>query len=597
MYPPRPLLVLIGLCGLLSLSITRVSAGEASFSDTLRAFEAERSSLTQTYDLGWSEVRRERLARMYGEWQATLTATDFSALDQDGRIDWLLLRDLLVYERARLAQEGERLGQIAELLPFRALVEGLEVARGRVQALDASQAAGALATIPEQVRQVRARLELGRKLAGKDASARAAVLQEAVAGSNNPPLPLTLSPLHAQRAARTVESIKRALTTWQEAYAGVQPDFTWWVNTPFKEADQALVDYAKFLREEIAGVKGKPEDPLLGEALGAAGLVRDLAREGLPYQVEELIAIGEREFAWCEQRMREAGRALGFADDWHAALTKVKGQFAPPGTQDLFIAEQAAAAIAFVKQHDLVSVPALCEETWRISMLSSEEQRQIPYAAYDGSNLLAAYAQSDMSNPDKVMSMRGNNRHFTRITTAHELIPGHHLQAFFAQRHRPYRKLFWTPFLVEGWALSWEMALWDLGYARSAEDQVGMLFWRMHRAARVIVTLKFHLGQMTPAQMIDFLVERVGHERLGATSEVRRYISGDYSPLYQCSYLLGGLQLRALAREMTAGGAMTMKQFNDAVLRCGPIPVEMIRASLRREPLTRERRSQWRFDG
>src|SRR5438093_8820525 len=105
-----------------------------------------------------------------------------------------------------------------------------------------------------------------------------------------------------------------------------------------------------------------------------------------------------------------------------------------------------------------------------------------------------------------------------------------------------------------------------------------MLFWRMHRAARIIVSLKFHLGQMKPPEMVDFLVDRVGHERLGATSEVRRFISGGYSPLYQCGYMIGGLQLRALRQELVGTGKMTDRQFNDSVLTYNTIPIEMIRA-------------------
>ena len=35
-----------------------------------------------------------------------------------------------------------------------------------------------------------------------------------------------------------------------------------------------------------------------------------------------------------------------------------------------------------------------------------------------------------------------------------------------------------TPFYVEGWALYWEMRMWDMGFARNAHDRVGMLFWR-----------------------------------------------------------------------------------------------------------------------
>ena len=49
-----------------------------------------------------------------------------------------------------------------------------------------------------------------------------------------------------------------------------------------------------------------------------------------------------------------------------------------------------------------------------------------------------------------------------------------------------------------------------------------MLFWRMHRCARIIFSLSFHLGKMTPQECIDFLVDKVGHERDNATAEVRR---------------------------------------------------------------------------
>jgi uncharacterized protein (DUF885 family) len=98
-----------------------------------------------------------------------------------------------------------------------------------------------------------------------------------------------------------------------------------------------------------------------------------------------------------------------------------------------------------------------------------------------------------------------------------------------------------------------------------------MLFWRMHRCARIIVSLKFHLGKMKPKEMVDFLVDRVGHERFGATSEVRRFIGEAYSPLYQCAYMIGGLQLRALHKEIVGAGKMKEREFNDTVLSYHPI--------------------------
>ena len=593
-------------------------AGVGEFSETLRQYESEHNSVSQFYDLAWSAVRAERMEKLYKEWQGALAAANFEALNPDGRIDYLLLRAHLDYELGKIAQERARLAQIDELLPFRAPIQNLESARWRMAPLDAPAAATALAAFPEQIKKLRERLDKGHKKE-KEAKEKEAKEKESGKKSDDTPKPaeaakagdapkesgekkpddappIMLSPLMAQRAARATDEIRKALKTWFEYHNGYQPDFSWWMKKPYEELDKSLEEYAKFLREELAGLKGKDEDPLIGEALGADGLARDIAVEWLPYNAEELLAIGEREFAWCEARMKEASRDMGCGDGWKAALAKVKGLYVPPGKQDAFIAEQAADAIAFVKKNDLVTIPPLCEETWRISMIPPDGQKQIPYAAYGGMHMMVAYARDDMKHADKLMSMRGNNQHFTRIVTAHELIPGHHLQSYYAQRYRHYRGEFWTSFFVEGWAVYWEMALWDKNYARSPEDKVGMLFWRMHRAARIIVTLKFHLGQMTPPQMIDFLVDRVGHEKFGATSEVRRFIGGDYAPLYQCGYMIGALQLRALAKEIVGGGKMAEKQFNDAVLRCGPMPIEMIRADLLQTPLPRDSHPSWKFD-
>ena len=212
-----------------------------------------------------------------------------------------------------------------------------------------------------------------------------------------------------------------------------------------------------------------------------------------------------------------------------------------------------------------------------------------------GEVISVSYPTAEMSHGDKLMSMRGNNIHFSRATVHHELIPGHHLQGFMTARYRRHRGMFKTPFWTEGWALYWEMLLWDLDFPRSAADRVGMLFWRKHRCARIIFSLGFHLDKMTANEAIDFLVERVGHERRNATAEVRRSVQGGYSPLYQSAYMLGGLQIRALYRALVVSGKMTDRDFHDAILQQNAIPIELVRASLTTQELTREFKSSWRF--
>ena len=155
-----------------------------------------------------------------------------------------------------------------------------------------------------------------------------------------------------------------------------------------------------------------------------------LAGELIAYTPQEIVKIGERELAWCEAEMRKAAGEMGFSENWKSALAKVKSSFVPPGGQDDLIAQQARETIRFVKDRDLLTVPPLCEETWRLTMTSPEQQKFMPYAAYGGQAMTVAYASESMKHEDKLMAMRGNNRHFARIVTAHELIPGHHLERY-----------------------------------------------------------------------------------------------------------------------------------------------------------------------
>src|SRR5262249_4718103 len=128
--------------------------------------------------------------------------------------------------------------------------------------------------------------------------------------------PIKLTPVVALRAAGAVGEIRGTLREWFDFYNGYQPEFSWWLKKPYEEAASALDDYAKFLREEIAGQKGKDEDPLVGDPIGAQALADDLAMEMIPYTPEQLLAIGEREFAWCEAEMKKASNEMGLGDDW-----------------------------------------------------------------------------------------------------------------------------------------------------------------------------------------------------------------------------------------------------------------------------------------
>ena len=275
-------------------------------------------------------------------------------------------------------------------------------------------------------------------------------------------------------------------------------------------------------------------------------------------------------------------------------MEKVKNTYVEPGRQTDLVRDLARQAEAFFDQHDWVTIPPLAREDWRMEMIPPERQRVSPFFL-GGETIQVSYPTAEMSDAEKLMSMRGNNPHFSHATVFHELNPGHHLQSFMSARYNSHRRLFATPFWSEGQSLYWEMFLWDHGFQATPEDRVGALFWRMHRSARIIFSLNFHLGKMTPEQAIQFLVDTVGFERANAEGEVRRSFGDAYSPLYQAAYMIGGLQLRALHAELVDTRKMTEREFHDAVLQGGPMPIAMVRARLESLVLTRAGPVPWRF--
>ena len=538
---------------------------------------------------GDSAQSMDREQNLHQNWLARLSKLDFAKLSPSEQIDYVLLRNDLEAALMRLGDRRDDRQELTPWLPFRPIIDGLTEQRVHGDPLNVEKAATAIAPWAKSVTDLQKKLKAAKEKKSETKKAKPE-------SEKKPPSPALPTPLQAVHVAESVDAMRQSLKSWLGNYDGFLPDFSWWMKHPSDEADKALEGYAKFQREEIAGIKEKEDAPLLGKAQGASNLQAQLAHEFIPYTPDELISIAEREFSWCETEMKKAAHDMKLGDDWKKALLRVKLQYVRPGEQESFVRAEGKRATQFVTQRDLVTVPDDCAEWWGTRMLGPQEQKQMPYAAYSGHDILVAYANESMKHADKMMSMRGNNRPFMRNVVPHELIPGHHLQRYMADRHLPYRQAFSTPFFVEGWALYWEMRLWDLGYQTTPEDRIGALFWRMHRCARIIVTLKFHLGQMKPEDMVRFLVDRVGHEKLGATSEVRRFIKGDYSPLYQCGYMLGGLQLMALHRELVTSGKLTEKQFHDALLRLGPIPIELIRASLLKQALTPDLKASWKFD-
>ena len=515
-----------------------------------------------------SPQRRKRILSLIQDYLLKLPSNQFQQMSKNGQVDYLLFKRNLNKEKNKLEQENQTFQKISSYLPETSEIYLLEEQRKR----------GAK---PQPEKDARLINQLIKNVQEKTSSA--------AANFNN------LHNNELQFIQAEINSRRGALKNYSQFYKGYDPNFDWWILTSANDLDSHLNLFNIIVSQTIykKNKNDANKTDIKAEPIGRTALETLLQEEFINYTPEELIQIAQQELRWCTTEIIKASREMGYDSNWKKALEAVKNTFVLPGNQPQKVMEIYNESIQFLKDNHLVTIPAIAEEAWRMNMMPPAQQRYAPFFL-GGEVLLISYPTDDMNFDDKMMSLRSNNPHFSKAVVHHELIPGHHLQGFMNDRYKTYRN-FRTPFWHEGNALYWEFLLYEKGFAKSPQDKIGMLFWRMHRCARIIFSLNFHLGNWTPQVCIDFLVDKVGHENFSAEAEVRRSFVGGYGPLYQIAYMIGGLQFWKLKQEIVDQKLMTIQQYNDNILHENAMPIEFIRAILLNKPLTENYSSNWKF--
>ena len=544
----------------------------------IEQFTADRRSLARAYPLAISPSHAARFEKFYKDELSMLAAMDFESLPQEDKVDYLLLKNRLTANLHQLAIEKRQAEQIEKLLPFEKTIETFVEEKRLMQKPDSERDAALLIAMVKQIAETSKQLDPGpEEQAGASAKAK-------------------VDPVLANRAVEATHELSQALHEWFTQFDGYDPTFTWWVALPYKDANEALTGYSAFLKGKLIGIKPDDKTTIIGDPAGRQALLDELKDDMIPYTPEELIAIAQSEYDWSMREMLKASRQMGYGDDWKAAVEKVKGMHVAPGDQPELIRKLVLEGSDFAKKNDLVTVPPLADETWTMIMMTPERQLVNPFFT-GGNEISVSYPTDTMTYEQREMSMRGNNIPFAHATAFHEMIPGHFLQFYMNARNHPYRQAFDTPFWGEGNAFWWEMLFYDKGFESTPEERVGALVWRMHRSARVIFTMNFHLGRWTPQQCVKFLIDNVGFDSENDLAEVRRSFDGSVGPLYQCAYLMGALQFRALHHELVDSHKMTDRQFHDTILHEGSMPIELLRAEMENGKLSPDFQTSWKFYG
>ncbi|GFZ44340.1 hypothetical protein JCM24511_02062 [Saitozyma sp. JCM 24511] len=480
-----------------------------------------------------------------------------------------LLRTALRPRIERIDQDRETTARMAPLLPFVPVLIELCEARQRMQTAKSEDVADILVGVLESIQDVRSPVELG------ELTTRRARCQKG-AGQDD-----------ASRDVGALVLFQNLLSEFFSFSAGHHPIFDWWVRQPGTAVLAALRDLVQTFQRNLVGISLRSADDIIGEPIRRAALLKELAHEVIAYSPEELIGIAAKEYRWREAEMKRAAGEIGQGTRWRDPLEHVKKQHVESGVekQTDLASDLAREAIAFVCYHDLVSVPDIAASTLRMFMLSAAQQKLAPYFLGGSSILVASHAARRGYVPAQQQPP---------FLARHRLPPAG-VRSSWASATGPTVDsaygLGGTPFYVEGWGVYWEMLFWNRGeFFLTPEDCIGALFWGMHRCARILFSLSFHLGIMLPRE------SRPARQPRGARKVGGRGRAPEESRGRVHAAVPGGVPARrAATREVLEEGRMGEKALHDVVLRMNAVPIELLGATLLGMPMGRDFRANWRF--
>jgi uncharacterized protein (DUF885 family) len=168
--------------------------------------------------------------------------------------------------------------------------------------------------------------------------------------------------------------------------------------------------------------------------------------------------------------------------------------------------------------------------------------------------------------------------------TLHEAVPGHHLQIARSRELAglpEFRRFSYISAFGEGWGLYSEWLGKEMGFYTDPYSDFGRLTYEMWRACRLVVDTGIHAMDWTREQAIDYMATRTALPLHEVETEVDRYISW---PGQALAYKLGELKIKELRRqaEKELGDRFDVRNFHDAVLGSGAVPLNVLEANVTR---------------
>lgn len=163
--------------------------------------------------------------------------------------------------------------------------------------------------------------------------------------------------------------------------------------------------------------------------------------------------------------------------------------------------------------------------------------------------------------------------------TAHEAVPGHHLQISLnnelGEEIPEFRRNFYISAFGEGWGLYSEFLAEEMGIYRNPYEIFGKLTYEQWRACRLVVDTGIHAKGWTRDQAVEFMKKNTALSIHEINTEVDRYISW---PGQAVSYKIGELKIRELRKkaEEALGPDFDIRKFHEIILEEGVVTLPIL---------------------
>jgi len=163
--------------------------------------------------------------------------------------------------------------------------------------------------------------------------------------------------------------------------------------------------------------------------------------------------------------------------------------------------------------------------------------------------------------------------------TAHEAVPGHHLQISLnnelSKSIPAFRRRLYMSAYGEGWGLYTETLADEMGIYTTPYEKFGKLTYEMWRACRLVVDTGLHAKGWTRQQVIDYMASNTALSIHEVTTETDRYISW---PGQALSYKIGEIKIRQLRKqtEEDLGEKFDVRDFHEVILGEGTVTLSIL---------------------